>query len=158
MLQNLDKTEALENKSADLANQAKTCAASPTTPTRVLGHPRVSGRCTASPRASQVSQVRQGHKADDVQAEPQDEPHHRPRRRRLPYDHHHTHRHLRQQAPPSPSPSPSPLQLVSALGWPGLFGVLGIAMMGAAAVLRPAVAIEHAALSKLAKLAHKKAR
>ena len=31
MLQNLDKTEALENKSADLANQAKTCAASPTT-------------------------------------------------------------------------------------------------------------------------------
>ena len=27
MLQNLDKTEALENKSADLANQAKTCAA-----------------------------------------------------------------------------------------------------------------------------------
>ena len=33
MLQNLDKTEALENKSADLANQAKTCAAAPTTPT-----------------------------------------------------------------------------------------------------------------------------
>ena len=32
MLQNLDKTEALENKSADLANQAKTCAASPPRP------------------------------------------------------------------------------------------------------------------------------
>jgi hypothetical protein len=43
MLQNLDKTEALENKSADLANQAKTCAASPATLTSVQGQPGVAG-------------------------------------------------------------------------------------------------------------------
>ena len=43
MLQNLDKTEALENKSADLANQAKTCAfAPPATPSVPMAFPRFS--------------------------------------------------------------------------------------------------------------------
>ena len=39
-------------------------------------------------------------------------------------------------------------QLVKYLGWPGLFAVLGVAMLSAAVVLRPAVAIEAAALKK----------
>jgi hypothetical protein len=39
-------------------------------------------------------------------------------------------------------------QLVALLGWAGLFGVLGCAMLGAAIGLRPAVAIEAAALAK----------
>ena len=39
-------------------------------------------------------------------------------------------------------------QLVKYLGWPGLFAVLGLAMLSAAVVLRPAVAIEAAALKK----------
>ena len=39
-------------------------------------------------------------------------------------------------------------QLVKYLGWPGLFAVLGLAMLAAALVLRPAVAIEAAALRK----------
>ena len=105
MLQNLDKTEALENKSADLANQAKTCAAPPTAPTtpsatRCVGRRRHTASPTLARPRRQVPQVGAGHKADDVQAEPQDEPDHRARRRRLPPDHHHPHRHLRQQVPP----------------------------------------------------------
>ena len=39
-------------------------------------------------------------------------------------------------------------QLVSLLGWSGLFAVLGVAMIGAAAVLAPAVALEADALHK----------
>ena len=40
-------------------------------------------------------------------------------------------------------------QLKALAGWPGLFGALGAAMLAAAAVLRPAVAIEGASLAKL---------
>ena len=38
-------------------------------------------------------------------------------------------------------------QLKALAGWPGLFGALGAAMLAAAAVLRPAVAIEGASLA-----------
>lgn len=44
-------------------------------------------------------------------------------------------------------------QLVALLGWPGLFAVLGCAMLCAAVALRPAVAIEADALKKKSKTA-----
>ena len=50
--------------------------------------------------------------------------------------------------PENPAQSLLAPQLVKYLGWPGLFAVLGLAMLSAAVVLRPAVAIEAAALKK----------
>ena len=61
MLQNLDKTEALENKSADLANQAKTCAAPPTAPT--TSHPHASAAAATPPRPHLLARGTRFHKS-----------------------------------------------------------------------------------------------
>ena len=82
MLANIDKTEVLENKSAALADQAKTCGiptAPPLAPRAAssVQLPLALTAATRCPTSLQFPQVSQGHAEADVQAERQDEPHHR---------------------------------------------------------------------------------